>query len=961
MGIANSRWSRKIAALLHDPPDKPFGIVGHKERAAELQRLALKRDADTDEVRRAERADRIASAADRVNFPKDLETLWYQKEAILTHPLAGCELRLGPLTEVSVRDTHEAVKRVVELLARDVSDEQVFLRLWRLLPEALASEFPLVGALFGMLPADTRQPDHPLLQHLSITAAIADSLPQPALLVFSIGPVQEFIGAARRTQDLWMGSWLLSYLSWTAMRSLAETYGPDVIVYPSLRGQPLCDFWLVHDKEVPMQEPCPEDLALASLPNKFVALLPASEAQVAAETAEQAVRNEWERLADDVFTKLRDGIVPADDVTRQKWTEQVKTQLEVYWSVLAWPGGDKTSSLEQANAVKFLFENLCRPDANWRFGQMYQLYAKAKGEGGGQYEPNWGTTYGLLYTLADRAFNARKSLRNFIPTEEKGEKCTVCGQRSALHGKDGSRGGVRAFWSQVASNLKAKKRYAELKPKGRERLCAICTIKRFAHQEVLGEEIGLKAKFPSTSEVTIASFKAAILKKLADPQHGEKLAKALGDHLNTLELLNFPATVAGSAIPYLLRLQQQLTNVSQEVRKYADKMLSYDGEAFFPETFTTKRLQDDYDLAVSESDAKAARESLQALLDAAKEAGVPHPSKYYATLMMDGDYAGRWLSGTHEDLATLGKVLHPNVRQQLEALPEWKALLDERRLVTPAVHAAISHALANFALKLVRLAVEERHAGRVVYAGGDDVLALLPLDEVLAAAQELRALFSGEIGFGDENLKASERDVRKGAWHVRFSDSKCTGYLWLDNAPLLTMGPTATASVGIAISHYLQPLDLALQAMRQAERAAKEIYGRNALCVHLLKRSGEEVHVGGRWLYPDIPQSTITLMMDLYRRFREGKLAMRLARAVSEEARALAHLPKEAQRAELRRLLKRHSEDRMNDEECNNLAEYLTALSSALDTHADKVGKSGFEQMADWLLLVRFLARGDEK
>lgn len=88
---------------------------------------------------------------------------------------------------------------------------------------------------------------------------------------------------------------------------------------------------------------------------------------------------------------------------------------------------------------------------------------------------------------------------------------------------------------------------------------------------------------------------------------------------------------------------------------------------------------------------------------------------------------------------------------------------------------------------------------------------------------------------------------------------------------------------------------------------------------------------------------------------------MRLAPAVSEEARALAHLPKEAQRAELKRLLKRHSEDKMNDEERNNLAECLTALSSALDAHADKVGKSGFEQMADWLLLVRFLARGGEE
>lgn len=65
-----------------------------------------------------------------------------------------------------------------------------------------AETFPRLGALWGVLPADTRMPHHPLLQHLSATAALADALPQPALLAFPLGPVQEFIAAARRTQDL---------------------------------------------------------------------------------------------------------------------------------------------------------------------------------------------------------------------------------------------------------------------------------------------------------------------------------------------------------------------------------------------------------------------------------------------------------------------------------------------------------------------------------------------------------------------------------------------------------------------------------------------------------------------------------------------------------------------------------------------------------------------------------------
>ena len=32
------------------------------------------------------------------------------------------------------------------------------------------------------------------------------------LLFVHIGPVQEFIAAARKTRDLWFGSWMLSYI-----------------------------------------------------------------------------------------------------------------------------------------------------------------------------------------------------------------------------------------------------------------------------------------------------------------------------------------------------------------------------------------------------------------------------------------------------------------------------------------------------------------------------------------------------------------------------------------------------------------------------------------------------------------------------------------------------------------------------------------------------------------------------
>ena len=42
------------------------------------------------------------------------------------------------------------------------------------------------------------------------------------VLTLSIGPVQEFIASARRSRDLWSGSWLLSEMAKAAAKSLFE-------------------------------------------------------------------------------------------------------------------------------------------------------------------------------------------------------------------------------------------------------------------------------------------------------------------------------------------------------------------------------------------------------------------------------------------------------------------------------------------------------------------------------------------------------------------------------------------------------------------------------------------------------------------------------------------------------------------------------------------------------------------
>jgi hypothetical protein len=78
----------------------------------------------------------------------------------------------------------------------------------------------------GLLPADTRIPDHSIWNHMQVVSALAGCIGQdkvwcPAFLKFQLGPVQEFIAAARSTRDLWSGSYVLSWLMAAGLKALS--------------------------------------------------------------------------------------------------------------------------------------------------------------------------------------------------------------------------------------------------------------------------------------------------------------------------------------------------------------------------------------------------------------------------------------------------------------------------------------------------------------------------------------------------------------------------------------------------------------------------------------------------------------------------------------------------------------------------------------------------------------------
>lgn len=186
------------------------------------------------------------------------------------------------------------------------------------------------------------------------------------------------------------------------------------------------------------------------------------------------------------------------------------------------------------------------------------------------------------------------------------------------------------------------------------------------------------------------------------------------------------------------------------------------------------------DLFEEVADAGKAKEGLQrarrALADFLKKLGVSTPLPYYAILVADGDRMGKAI----ERQDSFEK--HRNLSQQL----------------------------ARFAGS-VRTIVENKFGGELVYSGGDDVLAFVPLHRAVECARQLAETFQRH----------------------------------LSDFPVNEQGETPTLSAGIGISHFMDPLRGALELAREAEKVAKR--ERNSLAIIVDKRSGSRVEVAGVW------------------------------------------------------------------------------------------------------------------
>jgi CRISPR-associated protein Cmr2 len=212
---------------------------------------------------------------------------------------------------------------------------------------------------------------------------------------------------------------------------------------------------------------------------------------------------------------------------------------------------------------------------------------------------------------------------------------------------------------------------------------------------------------------------------------------------------------------------------------------------------------------------------------------------------MDGDRMGAWLAADGEMALAHEQSFHPQIRAALAGLSgesAFAAYARAQRAPSPSRHMAISEALNHFALTLAPAVVEARYHGRLLYAGGDDLMALFPVTDLLPAMAELRAAYSG--------VAADEIGLDRPADDEALFEQQDNGFILHRGRLLRVMGRAASASCGAVIAHHRAPLVAVLRELRAAEARAKEEGGRNAFSLSVVKRAGGALRFTAHWGEP---------------------------------------------------------------------------------------------------------------
>ncbi|MBI5142694.1 MAG: type III-B CRISPR-associated protein Cas10/Cmr2 [Nitrospirae bacterium] len=501
-------------------------------------------------------------------------------------------------------------------------------------------------------------------------------------LHFTIGPVQGFVAQARRTRDFWAGSFILSWLSGIAMKSVEKNDGK--VIFPLVASSYLN--WLEEIKGTGMKP------RQGAAPNRFMAEIP--DAGFDPALVEQSVRSAWTELAEKVWQNDLSSMGMTSN-QRKIWDEQVNKFWEISWAI--------TDTRSESS-------------------------------------------------ILDR----RKNWRTSFPPEQGGVKCMVMDAWQELSGSERPGKQVSDFWLKIRTDgqngMKTDLRDGE-------HLCAIAFIKRrFARcfHKVSATMPGgwrisgwnVSPNVPSVVYMAAAHWIADTI-KAGKPE----MIKRFHDAAFMLTREH------GETNSNIRCIEDALHGKDDPTRQFA----ALDGSVFFETMLSSPNMYPDAD----ETTVSATLARLNELI---KETSLEPPSPFYAMLLMDGDSLGKHM-GDEEKQVPISKALEIFTRD---------------------------------ASKIV-----QKNSGFLIYAGGDDVLAILPVEDALKCAAELQQHYNN-----------------------CFAGS----------------GVSSTLSGAIEFAHIKMPLTRVLRdAHSLLDDIAKDERGRDAVAVRVWKPGGKAVEWAMPW------------------------------------------------------------------------------------------------------------------
>ena len=869
-------WQSKIWGILHDPILKALHNNTGRSGNSFWQQLDVMQDWVQNNwnpeepggklLKQMKLADYIASASDRGAIGSIASCVNYDKNGLeVKHLLSGATLNF----RISQHDTlisnrlqylTQRENQLVDLIPSAIrnDEKQVFWWLWRCLPEEVFQQFDNDESLM-LMPAETRLPDSSIWSHASITAALAGALTgydatsddlkhwksgkevsHPYLVTFTFTPVQELIKASRKIRDFWAGSWILHYIAAKICFQLALKYGPDSFLYPSLFQQPLIDHWLNHKyPNLGIQKPNSHDLLTAGFPNVVVMILPKDKVEAAMQMAEQTLKETWQELGDLVFEELHGNRHWMKDLQKDSkvWDGWLQAQWQFYWSgvPLGKEGEEfKNAAFLKEDKNKDTFESWVKAqnqafkselygDAELAFlRQACEIRLKNQGR---KFSVNVGSWWPNIFDQTRQGLAAVKNARNWVIPTAFAPRSTVSGIGGVVHPPTK----FNHDWMTEGDTKKHWERQAGLFD-GREQLNATEVVKRCL-EKVLPEllDLNINDNDIAASYPDLTAGVAGYLKVMEEQgkieywQHFQQACNAINKkHPWTEKVIDGMRKKWG--IPWI--------DNDGKPQKYHPRLLNAGWLVEDAESDKLKKLEErlksENDEQVKEiirqdiHEAKINyRQDIQSIID--RYYPNSNPSDWYVLAAGDGDSMSEWLKG--KKMLAYRDYVPKEVLEKAKDNPTFDKFLDLPKQMGPSTHSALSRALLDFSNQLVPYLTEQRYAGRLIYSGGDDVLAYTNLWEWDNWLWDIRQCFRGEKDPKKEFK--NEGDYWQYDLNYNSAASRNKGVTKVSKRPLFTMGRKSTISFGIVIAHHSVPLAIALENMWEAEKEAKKYISPN--------------------------------------------------------------------------------------------------------------------------------------